>query len=77
MFTGIVQASLAITAASFENGIKHIEIALPPHMVEGLQIGASVAIEGVCLTVTAIEENVAHFDIIEQSLNIELTDLKL
>ena len=36
---------------------------------EGLEIGASVSLDGVCLTVVSIDENIVHFDIIKETLN--------
>lgn len=70
MFTGIVQARLPLAEVEDKAGLKTIVIDLPDAMAEGLAIGASVAIEGVCLTVTEIDGNRASFDIIDQTLTV-------
>lgn len=52
-------------------GIRSFEIAFPAGFCADLQIGASVAIDGVCLTVTEVLANdCASFDVMLQSLKI-------
>lgn len=46
-----------------------------PGLTEGLVSGASVAINGVCLTVVSLSGETVSFDIIQETLN--LTNLKL
>ena len=70
MFTGIVQGSFAISSLLSENGIARIGIVLPDKLREDLEIGASVAIDGVCLTVTAIDDDLVRFDAIDQTLKV-------
>jgi riboflavin synthase len=78
VFTGIVQGSFAVSSLLNENGIARIGIVLPDKLREGLEIGASVAIDGVCLTVTAIDNDLVRFDAIDQTLKVttlgELTE---
>ena len=46
-------------------------------MLKGLQIGASVAHNGVCLTVTEIRDNLVSFDLMQETLKItNLGELK-
>jgi riboflavin synthase len=45
-----------------------VVIALPPGRASGIQIGASVAINGTCLTVTEIYEDKLAFDIMVETL---------
>lgn len=66
MFTGIVQGIGRVVAIETIPGMCHLEIALPS--TAGLQPGASVAINGVCLTVTRVEGEVARFDVIAETL---------
>ena len=66
MFTGIVQGVGEITAITSVNTVTSMTIGLPN--VENLDIGASVSINGVCLTVVSIESNNVQFDIIDETL---------
>ena len=67
MFTGIIQGVGEIVSVGESNTVTSVSINLPD--VEGLQIGASVAINGVCLTVVSINEEEVKFDIINENLN--------
>ncbi len=71
MFTGIIQSVASLSKISDSNGIRTFHINFEPGFTEGLEIGASVAVDGVCLTVTEIvsPQNVC-FDVIYTSLNI-------
>ncbi|MBM5570679.1 MULTISPECIES: riboflavin synthase subunit alpha [Deefgea] len=71
MFTGIVQGVARIKSVLDREGIRTFEIAFPEGFCADIQIGASVAIDGVCLTVTQIEpDNRLFFDVMLQSLKI-------
>ena len=50
MFTGIVQGKGTVVSIEIGNEITTFRIQVPS--TEGLQIGASVSIDGVCLTAT-------------------------
>ncbi|MGI9322920.1 MAG: riboflavin synthase subunit alpha, partial [Pseudomonadales bacterium] len=75
MFTGIVQASLPITQVVRKPGFCSFAVAFPTELLSGLATGASVAVNGVCLTVTGIEGGAVHFDAIKETL--ELSNLRL
>jgi len=66
MFTGIVQGLGAIKSIEEGNGITTFSIACPD--TQNLAIGASVAIDGVCLTATSIEGKIVSFDIIPETM---------
>ena len=66
MFTGIVQGTGTVLSINNGETIRTLVIDLPN--VENLAIGASVAINGVCLTATTIQSNHVHFDVIEETL---------
>jgi riboflavin synthase len=66
MFTGIVQGVGLVKDVIEHASHKTIHIEIPN--VEGLQTGASVAIDGVCLTVVSFENNDVKFDVIEETL---------
>jgi riboflavin synthase len=71
MFTGIVQAVARVERFEDAPGLRSIELGFPPGFDDGLAIGASVACDGVCLTVTARPApGRARFDIMQQTLSI-------
>ncbi len=72
MFTGIVQELMAVKA--IEHGPDLSRLALQMGALgHGLQLGASVAVNGTCLTVTQHDDDVTYFDIIKETL--ETTNL--
>ena len=69
MFTGIVQGLARVAALIDRPGLRSFELAFAPGFAAGLEIGASVACDGVCLTVTARPgPDSACFDVMQQSL---------
>ena len=71
MFTGIVQGVAHIADISEKPGLRSLQIRFPNAFCAELEIGASVAVDGVCLTVTSrIDEDTAAFDVMQQSLSI-------
>lgn len=78
MFTGIVQTTApVISIVKKENFQTHI-IELDDFLIDGLQIGASIAHNGCCLTVTEINGNQVSFDLMQETLKVtNLGDLKV
>lgn len=71
MFTGIVQATAGIAAIHDRAGLRTFTLEFPEGFCEDLAIGASVATDGVCLTVTELlSPTRANFDVMLQSLNV-------
>ncbi len=71
MFTGIIQAVANIKSIVDKNGIRTFEIEFPFGFCDRLEIGASVSVDGVCLTVTELLSSTrVKFDVMLQSLNI-------
>jgi riboflavin synthase len=71
MFTGIVQGVATVAATIDKPGLRGFTLAFPPGFTDGLTIGASVSVDGVCLTVTNLKENdAADFDVMLQSLSL-------
>lgn len=68
MFTGIVQNISTVTHISHEKGIAHCAIALNEELRKELKVGASIALDGVCLTVVKLDFNQVWFDIIGETL---------
>ncbi|ENY70953.1 riboflavin synthase [Aeromonas diversa] len=76
MFTGIVQGVAEILAIEEKEAFRTHVIRMPTaQWGEGLQIGASVAHNGCCLTVTRIEGEAVSFDLMRETLR--LTNLGL
>ena len=67
MFTGIVQGKGEIVSIERGNEITTLQIRVPS--TEGLQIGASISIDGVCLTATEFSDNIVSFDVIPETLD--------
>ena len=70
MFTGIVQGTAQIKAITEVAKFRTHVVEMPQEMLKGLQIGASVAHNGVCLTVTEIKDNLVSFDLMQETLKI-------
>ena len=66
MFTGIVQGVCAVVAAEVGNATR-LRIDLG-ELADGLRPGASVAVNGVCLTAVAVEASIVAFDVIAETL---------
>jgi riboflavin synthase len=78
MFTGIVQGTAEIIAVEEKELFRTHIVRLPEELLPGLALGASVAHNGCCLTVTAIEGDCVSFDLIKETLRItNLGELKV
>ena len=56
VFTGIVQEKARLMSVEKLEDFSSIEIGTSSDFMRGIKIGASVSIDGVCLTVTSIKE---------------------
>lgn len=70
MFTGIVQGIAQIHSIEEKSHFRTQVVKMPQELMENLEIGASIANNGVCLTVTKIEGNLASFDLMTETLRI-------
>ena len=68
MFTGIVQSVATVAQLQDLPGLRSLTLAFEPGFCAGLALGASVAVDGVCLTVTEVQPGAARFDVMQQSL---------
>lgn len=73
MYTGIVQACLPVSEVHRKPGLMTFGLQLPDELMGGLTTGASVAVNGVCFTVTSLQGNHVTFDAIAETL--ELTNI--
>ena len=69
MFTGIVKATAEIAALEKKDSILRYAVAFPKDFLSGLQLGASVSVDGVCQTVVAIDKNHVWFEAIGETLS--------
>lgn len=69
MFTGIVQGVATVVAVEQPTAdFRRHTIELPEHIAHSLQIGASVAHNGCCLTITEIDGRCVSFDLMAETL---------
>lgn len=69
MFTGIVQGVGVIREINRQSAdFLSYTVELPEHMAEQLQIGASIANNGCCLTITHFSGNLVSFDLMAETL---------
>lgn len=70
MFTGIVQGTAQIQSIVEKRNFRTHTVKMPQELLTGLETGASVANNGVCLTVTNIENDLVSFDLMTETLRI-------
>ena len=69
MFTGIVQGLCRVRAVTDETAIRRLTIDMTG-LTEGIETGASVAVNGTCLTATRYQGDVVTFDVIKETLDL-------
>ena len=83
MFTGIVQSQAEVIAIISKNNAIRLKISLENSLIDNLAIGASVAINGVCLTAVEFgslttENSYISFDVIDETLRVSnLADISV
>ena len=71
MFTGIVQGTAKVVSIDDKPNFRTHVIRMPsPAWGEGLALGASVAHNGCCLTVTRVEGDLVSFDLMQETLRL-------
>lgn len=68
MFTGIIEAIGAVAGVSAHAGGCRLTLEAPPP-ADHLDLGASLAVNGVCLTVAAVEGARVAFDVVTETLS--------
>jgi len=77
MFTGIVQGTAEVIACRRHEGFMQLELKLPAGRADALEAGASIAVNGTCLTVTSFQNCNVCFDLIDTTLeSTNLGELK-
>ena len=78
MFSGLVQDLGEVAHLSLEDMGTCIEIEVNPKLTIDLNIGDSISVDGVCLTVSSFKASSLKFDVIHQTLRISnLNELKV
>jgi riboflavin synthase len=69
VFTGIAEACVPVASVTRAEGLATFALEFPSQeLVAGLATGASVAVDGVCLTVTRIDGTLVAFDAMAETL---------
>ena len=68
MFTGIVQGLAKLTAIEDRGEFRRHTVTLPAELAQDLAVGASVAHNGCCLTITEFTGREVAFDLIAETL---------
>ena len=74
MFTGIVQKLAQVKGLERDENLVRLSIELD-QLSTGLELGASVAVNGVCLTVSDVKDSTGCFDVIPETLATTNLDL--
>lgn len=71
MFTGIVQTKAQVTEIRDKTQFRQLTLKVPPQNLKQLERGASIAINGVCLTATEFDSAAGWvcFDVIAETLS--------
>lgn len=78
MFTGIVQAKAQVVSVEEKENFRTHVIELPESLSSGLQVGASIAHNGCCLTVTRQQGSRVWFDLMKATLDLtNLGDIRV
>lgn len=70
MFTGIVQNMAPVRIEARKEALWTLSIPLNETQLNGLTLGASIALNGACLTVTRIDQGRAWFDVMMETLRV-------
>lgn len=68
MFTGIVQGTAQVESVDLKPALTTFVVRFPKGMTDGLHIGASVALNGACMTATHIDGPRVRFDAMGETL---------
>ena len=83
MFTGFIQTKASVISTNLDGGVLRLVLSVGSEYLQHLDLGASIAINGCCLTVVSYELNSQDvvgqvtFDVIEETLKLtNLGELK-
>ena len=70
VFSGIVETTAIVNSVTKHKGLYNLEIEVPDNFSTDLQIGASVCVDGVCLTVSSVKGSTLNFDVMMETLKV-------
>ncbi|MCW3479058.1 riboflavin synthase subunit alpha [Neisseriaceae bacterium JH1-16] len=70
MFTGIVQGTAEVVAIEEKQQFRVHVLRLPAELLPGIELGASIAHNGCCLTVTRVDGDQVSFDLMQETLRV-------
>ncbi len=70
MFTGIVQTQAQVVQLEDRDNFRHLTLSVAPEYLLQVALGASIAINGCCLTVVRFTDSTVSFDIIDETLRL-------
>lgn len=70
MFTGIIKGKGLVRAIADRANLRVLTVTLPEGAEIGVELGASISVDGVCLTVTSIDGISASFDVMAETLRL-------
>lgn len=74
MFTGIIQTKAAVNTIMDKGEFRQLELRVASEFLQGIETGASIAINGCCLTVVSFAHGPEHalvrFDVIDETLRL-------
>lgn len=70
MFTGLVEGTAKVAEFSEQKNAYLLRLEIPQNIAEDLKIGDSLACNGCCLTVVAKNDNIADFELLQESLRL-------
>lgn len=70
MFTGIIQGQAIVGQLTHLEGLTRMTLVFPSGTLDQLQRGASISVNGACLTVTDFDADSVTFDIMAETLKV-------
>ena len=69
MYTGIIHGKYPVTKVADKEGLRSFSVEVSADYIEGVKTGASIAVDGICFTVTTIQGNEVSFDAMQETLS--------
>lgn len=69
MFTGLIEAMGRLERVTERDGDRRLRVATPAGFLEGVDVGASIATSGVCLTAVALDGDAFDADVSVETLD--------
>lgn len=69
MFTGLIEAMGRLEQVTERDGDRRLRVATPAGFLEGVDVGASIATSGVCLTAVALDGDAFDADVSVETLD--------